>query len=49
VTHPAVPITSANAGRFDGDNHAIIGRSRVADALYTQRLPKLFVNGGSHG
>jgi hypothetical protein len=32
VSHPAVPITSANAGRFDGDDHAVIGRSRVPPA-----------------
>lgn len=48
VPHPTVPIASANAGRFDGDNHTVIGWCGIADVLHAQRFTKLLVDRGSH-
>src|SRR5262249_53588103 len=40
VSHPTVPIASAQSGRLDADDYAIVGWNRFADLLHAQRRTK---------
>jgi len=48
VTHPAVPVTAADAGRLDLEYRAVIGRYRVVDRYNLDGPLERLVDGRAH-
>lgn len=48
VTHPAMPVASANAGCLNFQDSACFAGFRIVNGAHTNGTLKLFVDGGFH-